>query len=131
MELYELKIESEQRRSRSMQECGMFFAFSDKQFEENKAPLEEGDKYVRLFGGAFMPKSKVDTWMKRVEENLQWFSSEIKYNNLRRAHIAYELSNHEAYYTGSIDSTMDALGEEYTREEVYKVFREEAQNQEA
>jgi hypothetical protein len=35
------------------------------------------------------------------------------------------LANHEAYFSYSIDSTMDALGPEYTEQEVEEVFKKE------
>jgi len=36
---------------------GVFFAFSNQQFEENKTPLLDGDKYVRFASGSYCPKS--------------------------------------------------------------------------
>lgn len=36
---------------------GVFFAFSNQQFEESKTPLAEGDKYVQFANGSFVPKS--------------------------------------------------------------------------
>ena len=36
-----------------------------------------------------------------------------------------ELANHEAYYTGDISDTMEALGKDYTEAEVLEVHRAE------
>lgn len=107
----------------------MFFAFSDKQFEENKTPLKEGEKYLRMFGGSFMPAGNLEQWKAGDKEIGDWFREQIATHNLRRAHIAYELHNHEATYTYEIDQALDALGDDYTEEEVRAVFREELQNQ--
>ena len=43
----------------------------------------------------------------------------------RKQEIAYELANHEAYYTGDISDTMEALGKDYTEAEVLEVYRAE------
>ncbi len=131
MTLRELKQEKETRFSALIKAVGMFFAFSNKQWDENKTPLNgEGDKYIETFGGAYMPKSNLAKWEAGTAEINAWFSQAIETHNLRRSHIAYELSNHESYYTGEIDQALSALGEGYTAEEVLKVYREEAVNQE-
>lgn len=121
--IYELKELRQQKTSAAITACGMFFAFSDKQWEENKTPLEEGDKYVSLGMGAYMPKSQVEKWKQMTREIDDWFKAEISSPEMRTAHISYELSNHEAWYTGEIEDTLSALGEGYTYDEVYAVFR--------
>ena len=44
---------------------GAFFAFSNKQFEENK---KEGVMYCKLYGGMIAPKENVKTILKGLEE---------------------------------------------------------------
>lgn len=129
MKVYELKEERQNKLSALITYCGMFFAFSDKQFDENKTPLKEGEKYLRMFGGGFMPKGNLDKWEAGQKEIDTWFEEQLKTRNLRRDYIAYELHNHEATYTHDIEDTLSALGEGYTREEVTQVFHEELQNQ--
>lgn len=124
MTIHELKNQRQQKQSEIFQKYGVFFAFSDQQFEENKTPLEEGDKYARLFGGGFCPKSKVDAMLKDLQDLSAWFQDQINTAGLRDAHILYELNNHEAFYTGEIEDTMDALGKAYTMEEVLKVYKD-------
>jgi hypothetical protein len=119
----EIKKEQEDKMSVLFKECGVFFAFSNSQFQENKTPLAEGDKYVSIGGGGYCPKSKAKTLLDGFDINEAWYKAEIKANKARKSHILYELDNHEAYYTHDIQSTLDALGEDYTREEVLKVFR--------
>lgn len=60
--LTNLKKEKDKRFNDLINECQMFFAFSDEQFAKNKTPLQEGEKYVALGAGAYMPKSNVDKW---------------------------------------------------------------------
>ena len=59
---------------------------------------------------------------KGFEEASKWYDDEIKTNNLEEVEIEYELCNHEAYYTGEIEDTVDALDGRYTAEEVQKVY---------
>lgn len=126
----EIKDLKEKKVSELIKECSMFFAFSDKQFEENKTPLQEGDKYVSMVGaGAFMPKSKAPEFMKGLDVIDKWYKAEIKANKARKQNIIYELNNHEAFYTGDIEDTLDTLGSDYTREEVMEVYRKERKKQ--
>lgn len=102
----------------------MFFAFSNEQFQQNKTPLQEGEKYVSLGAGAYLPKSKVEIYIKGTKSIDEWFKSTVKSNKLKTANILYELNNHEAFYTNDLESTLSTLGEDYTEEEVRKVFNE-------
>ena len=58
--IYKIKKERQNKLSAAMEEVGMFFAFSDTQFEESKTPLIEGDKYLSIGSGTYLPKSNLD-----------------------------------------------------------------------
>lgn len=101
---------------------GVFWAFSEKQFHENKTPLKEGEKYVSIGAGGYIPKGNVDALTSGMKAIDKEFKQAMKDKKAREDHIRYQLNNHEAYYTRSIESTLDALGEGFTREEVLAVF---------
>lgn len=122
--IHEIKAEKEAKVSELIKACLMFFAFSNEQFAENKTPLQEGEKYVHLFAGAYMPKGQVDNYLKGIESINKWYKGEVNVNKkMRETEILYELNNHEAYYTGSIEDTILSLGKDYTRKEVWKVYK--------
>lgn len=124
--IHDIKTEREAKQTQLFNECGLFWAFSNEQFDKNKTPLKEGEKYVSIGAGGYLPKGKVDTFLNGMETINKWYKAEVKANKgARRANIAYELSNHEAYYTGDISDTLRTLGKEYTRKEVLKVYLEE------
>ena len=123
MNLQDLKKAKEQRVSNLIDECSMFFAFSDEQFIANKTPLPDGEKYVALGAGAYMPKSKVQIYIDGMEKIELWYKQNLKVNALRKKEIAYQLNNYECYYTGDITDALNALGSDYTKEEVLKVYR--------
>lgn len=127
--IHELKAENQAKFDSLLTECKVFFAFSNEQFHNNKTPLQEGEKYVSIGAGGYMPKGQVDNYLKGVEAINKWYKAALKSNKARRANIVYELCNHEAFYTGDIDSTLDALGPDYTRSEVLEVYRAERKNQ--
>ena len=127
MNIHEIKAEREKRISAIFKKHNVFFAFSTEQFEKYKIKLEEGDKYVSMGMGGFLPKSKADSYLKDMTDDDQWFKDQVKANDQRRAHIAYELANHECYYTGDIDSAVSALGDDYTFDEVHEVYIQERQ----
>lgn len=129
--IHDIKTEKEAKQTELFNKVGLFFAFSNQQFEENKTPLKEGDKYVSIGAGGYLPKGNIDTFLNGMEALNKWYKAEVKANKgARRANIAYELANHEAYYTGDISDTLRTLGKEYTRKEVLKVYLEEQKKQE-
>ena len=60
MNLQDLKKQQEAVNTTLFNECGLFFAFSDSQFNENKTPLKEGEKYVPVMGGGYVPKNSLN-----------------------------------------------------------------------
>ena len=124
--IHEIKKEEQAKYDLLFKECLVFFAFSNQQFIESKTPLQEGEKYVSIGAGGYMPKGKLDAFSTGMKVIKKWKKETMKQNKeLRRANIAYELANHEAYYTGEISDTLSALGKEYTAKEVWKVYHEE------
>lgn len=128
--LTEIKAEKQLKVDAIIKNSLMFFAFSNDQFNENKTQLQEGEKYVSLGAGCYMPKSKVEGYLKAMKEVNQWFKATVKENKARTQHIAYEINNHEAYYTGDIEDAMSALGSDYTKKEVLAVYNVERLKQE-
>ena len=100
--LHSIKDQKEQKVSDLLKTCSVFFAFSTEQFEKNKTPLQEGEKYVHIGAGGYMPKSKAESFKTGLDDIDKWYKSALKSNRLRKQNIAYELNNHEAYYTMDI-----------------------------
>lgn len=107
--------------------CGVFWAFSNEQFDEGKKahPLKEGEKYVSIGMGGFLPKSnfqKLTEGLKELKEYGKQMRKQIKAEEA----ILYELNNHEAFYTGDpMDAYEQALKDMgYSYEQVCKVYRE-------
>jgi len=123
MNYVELKKEKEKRFDKLLNDVGMFFAFSNEQFVKNKTPLENGDKYVSIGSGGYMPKSMVNLYLRSSDELNKWYKSEMKKNkNNALAEIEYELANYECYYTGSINDAFEILKDRYTKKEVLSVY---------
>lgn len=118
MTISELNKERENRQSILFKKVGLFWAFSNEQFAKNKTPLKEGEKYVSIGAGGYMPKSGLPIFVAGMKEINHWFKEATKEEKIRKALIRYELNNHEATYTGEIEPTLDALGEGFTPEEV-------------
>jgi hypothetical protein len=122
MNLQELKAEFEKRSKEIMTNNRVFFAFSNRQFDENKTELMEGEKYVILMNGMYCPKSCALNFKTEFGNLIGWYKEMIRINNLRQAVIRFELSNRESLYTGDIEDTLDALGEDYTEAEVWEIY---------
>ena len=110
----------EARQTELFKKTGTIFAFSDKQFLENK---KEGVKYVQLGQGMLTEKP----FVKEVIEGLdkiykESIKQDIKENGKNKI-ILRELQNHEAFYVGNIEETIHKL-EDYpiTEDEIAHIF---------
>ena len=124
MTIKEIKKEKQRKYDQLLTDCKVFFAFSDEQFQKNKTPLSEGEKYVSIGAGGYMPKGMVQILkdgMKLIDREYKAAISQNK--QLRKDNILYELRNHEAFYTHDLDDTLNALGSDYSRSEVMAVFK--------
>ena len=122
MNYQEIKAEKEKKVGQLIKDCGMFFAFSNKQWDENKTPLKEGEKYLDMRHGSYMPKSQIDNWKSGIATIEKWAKDEIKKGKLEDEEILSELYNYECFYTGSIEDAMDALGSKYPEEKVWAIY---------
>ena len=80
---------------------GIFYAFSNNQFNENKTHKNApNNEFFRIGCGAYAHisnKEKVKNFFSKTSKKLKKdFLSKIDVNDL----IEYELKNHECYYTG-------------------------------
>jgi hypothetical protein len=126
MTIQEIKKEKQRKYDQLLTDCKVFFAFSDEQFHKNKTPLAEGDKYVSIGAGGYVPKSMVQALSDGMKAINKEYKAAIKNHKQRDANILYELRNHEAFYTNDIEETLEALGSDYSRSEVMAVFNANA-----
>lgn len=96
----------EEAQSAAFKEADAFFAFSNEQFNEQKKP---GIKYTNMGMGLLANRDKAN-WLHDELHRIYKESilQDIHENGLN-AIIRRELNNHEAYYTGYIDDTWEAL----------------------
>ena len=129
MNYQEIKKKHSDAYNRIMNECQVFWAFSNEQFKEGLAklnpPLGEGEKLVDIGAGGFMPKKhfeKFVTCTKRADE--------VKAKELKGAReekekaILYELNNYECFYAGNnLEDVEDVFKGIYTSADILKVFK--------
>jgi|TARA_Y100000296_G_scaffold38168_1_gene44188 hypothetical protein len=88
--------------------AGAFFAFGEKQFNEQK---QENTRYVSLGAGMICPKPNVDALIEGLESiNANGIAADIAENGIK-AIIHRELANHEAQITYDISDTVDKLAD--------------------
>lgn len=126
MKYQEIKSESEKKRNALVTECSVFFAFSNEQFTANKTPLQEGEKYISIGAGGYMPKSRVKAFMDGLDLISTQEKAEIKRYKQQNEQIKFELYNYECFYTGNLTDAYRALP--YKPERILKVYNEERKN---
>ncbi len=99
---------------------GVFFAFSNEQFEKGK---KEGVIYSQLGAGMLCPKDNVKAFCADHERVVAEVIAEDIRVNGKDAIIRRELYNYECFYTGDIDDCVEAV-EPYgfTRDDVLNEF---------
>lgn len=121
MKYKEIRILETSEYNKILKECNVFWAFDKKQFNENKTLLKEGDKYVDIGCGGFMPRSKTKELRERLDELDIKIENLIKKNKQEENHILYELDNHECFYIGDITEAERVLP--YSQEQILNVYR--------
>lgn len=121
----EINKEREVKYGAILKELGIFWAFSDEQFNEQKV---EGVTYVGGAYGECIPEQNVDEYLKRLKELGTETKKAFAENVDMDEYIAYELGNHEAFYTGEIDAAMSAViwyFPDVTEKDMWRVYRAE------
>jgi len=96
----------ESKQTEAFNKAGAFFAFSDKQFDEQK---KDGVKYTSAGQGLICPSDTLEVLINELDTIYHdSIKQDIAENGLE-AIIRRELDNHEASYTGSTEDTERAL----------------------
>ena len=112
---------TEEKTSKTLKENGAFFAFSNKQFNENK---KEGVKYVRLYSGLIAPEENVKKILNELDKiNKEGIKQDIKENSIRNI-IWREFQNFECQFEMNPERALESL-EDYpiTKERINKEFK--------
>jgi len=124
MTINEIKKKQEDSLSAIFENLGIFFAFSDEQFEESRKPDVE---YFTPGFGMVIPVQNKDAFKIAYDQHCQETEALYREHIPMDDYILYELYNHEAYYTWDVTSAMDAVQviySECTREDMWRVFDE-------
>ncbi len=113
---------TEQAVSAALEKHGAFFAFSQSQFEEHARP---GVRYCSLGSGLICPEQNALLLSDELEKaHHRGIAQDIAENGVS-AIILRELINHEAFYTGDVSDTVEALQSyEVSRQQVIEVFNQ-------
>ena len=115
---------SQENQSALFNETGVFFAFSDDQFNEAK---KEGVKYVSLGRGIICPKQNVDKLLDGLKQiSIKAIAQDIAENGAE-AIIRRELWNHESFYDWDFSRAIDSLKcYEFPAKLIQKVIKRES-----
>ena len=105
---------------------GVIFAFSKDQFDRAKT---EGVRYAIVAPGCLCPTTNVDAFLSDHETIMTTaIAQDIEENGLDQI-IFRELRNHEAFYTGSVDDTVEALANYpgVSRDKVLEIYMQGVQ----
>lgn len=116
--VYLILQEKQQRVSKLITDKKVFFAFSKDQFAKNKTKLAEGDTYVSIGHGGYMPNSLYKEFITELDSIDEDFYKRLE--PYKEAHVLYELQDHESFYCGNIDDVVDILN--YPKEYISEIY---------
>lgn len=123
MKYQEIKQARQDKQTELFNKIGLFFAFSNEQFHENKTPLKEGEKYVSIGCGGYLPKSNLEAFKIGIKELDKWEKQEIKKSKELDNAIKFEINNYECFYTHDLDPVFN-LFPEVKKEHIRNLFNE-------
>ena len=109
--------ELDQKMSALWDKHGAFFAFSQKQIDEQKT---EGVTYVSCGSGLIAPKENAHQLLEELEQVIDSHCQSVLEREGPQKIIHYELANHEAQISMDITSTVEAV-------ECYGITREQVE----
>jgi hypothetical protein len=106
----EMYKDYENKTHEELTKTGIFFAFSNEQFDENKIPKDAPDnEFVSVGAGAYIHKSNADKLNNYFNVILPQLQKELTTKINIEDFILYELYNYEAFYTGDITEAVDII----------------------
>lgn len=128
MEVRELKEEYTNKYNEELMKCGVFFAFGNEQFQENKTYKEDNNSsYISLGMGAYISEKDLEKYKNFCDIIAKDLKKDFITKVDKKDYILYELSNHECFYTGEIEDAHEVLKDYYkdiTLEEIRQVYRD-------
>tara|TARA_R110000803_G_scaffold205707_2_gene272573 strand:+ start:94 stop:480 length:387 start_codon:yes stop_codon:yes gene_type:complete len=111
----------EEKQTALFNKTGTIFAFSDKQFEEQKV---KGKQYSRLAQGMVTEKGNEIEVIEGLDKIYRDSVKQDMKENGKDKVILRELLNHEAFYVGNIEETIHKL-EDYpiTEDDISQIFQ--------
>ena len=112
-------VEFKEKRQKEINELPMYFAFSDKQFNELMVKLGYNDENVFLKdimtigGGSIILKKDKELIMNTFDRIDKELTENFKNDEFLESAFEYELVNHEYCITYDISETLDALDISY------------------
>ena len=118
---------TDEAMTKTLNDNGAFYAFSNAQFDEQKVP---GITYLRGPGGLLIPKGNekalLSEMQSAVDTGIAARLAEYPIDDI----IAYELGNYECYYSGDIEDAVRALSiYNVTHDQVLAVYNKTKNDQ--
>ena len=100
---------------------GAFWAFGNKQFEEQK---KDGVEYVSLGGGLCCPKENAKAVVEGLDRVVEEAIEQDLADHTPKQIIKRELGNHECYYTGDPTPAIEALDVYgFSEKKIWHIFK--------
>ena len=118
----QIKDEEQKKLSKLFDSLGIFFAFSNEQFNAGK---KQGVNYTTDGRGMIIPQENTKIFLQSFLAILKETNVEFNNNIKMDDYIYYELGNYECYYTGEYEEVFELVKKIYpqcTMKDVKRVY---------
>lgn len=121
----------QEETNKLINECDVFFAFSNSQLKEGIDKLREKYnvtpenklKLTDIGAGGFIPSINLDKYIKGHKNIDKQYKQLKKDEKARKEYILYELHNHEVFYTGNINTFCEEYMKDIPKEEILAIYK--------
>lgn len=118
----QFKKEHQEQHAAMLKSLGIFFAFDEEQFQEQK---QDGVEYCCTDYGMIIPKHKMEEYKSKSREISDKYNKEIAQLFGLDKFIADTLENQETYYSGDLEEALEIVQNTFTEctmEDIERIY---------
>jgi hypothetical protein len=126
-----LETQKQNEITAAVKAAGVFWAFSDKQFSENKTHSD--GEFYSIGAGGYIHETNIEKY-KKLNDEIKAIKAKYKALQDKEKYIIYVINNYESHYTGDYTNARATIKDEYPEvsdKEFFEIARKDFEEWEA